>query len=271
MNARRLVGFVVLATLMACPRQPAVEAPVESPAAGAERGQANVSPVSPPAESKTITAGFAALALVRADTWSSPTGTMALYRRAASGWEVVHERLPVTLGRSGLGWGRGLHKVEAGDGPVKKEGDGRTPAGVFVARQLLGTAAAPLPGMALPYQQSSETLRCVDDVASAHYNRIVDEAAVQKDWSSHEIMRRPDGLYDWVLMVDHNVGPPEPGGGSCIFLHVWRAADKPTAGCVAAPREQLESFLRDVPAQGLAFVVLPQAEYERRRTEWALP
>jgi D-alanyl-D-alanine dipeptidase len=93
---------------------------------------------------------------------------------------------------------------------------------------------------------------CVDDPASIYYNRVFDpdtlpEAALAaKDWSSSESMRRDlahdDDLYKWGVVVRYNENA-EPGAGSCIFLHVWRGPDNPTAGCTAMAEDDLLSAL----------------------------
>src|SRR6266702_1525139 len=64
-----------------------------------------------------------------------------------------------------------------------------------------GTADAAPAGTRLGYTRSGETTRCVDDPASTRYNQIVDGPG---DWKSAEVMRRADGLYDWVIVVGHN-------------------------------------------------------------------
>jgi L,D-peptidoglycan transpeptidase YkuD (ErfK/YbiS/YcfS/YnhG family) len=49
-------------------------------------------------------------------------------------------------------------------------------------------------------------------------------------------MTREDGLYDVVVVMDHNQRPRVRGAGSAIFLHVARRAGgrlQPTAGCLA--------------------------------------
>ena len=87
------------------------------------------------------------------------------------------------------------------------------------------------------------TLRGVDDVKSRYYNQIVDETTVpDKDWDSAEIMRREDGLYGMGVMIGHN---PErvAGGGSCIFLHVWKGPGQGTAGCTALEAENVRKII----------------------------
>lgn len=68
-----------------------------------------------------------------------------------------------------------------------------------------------------------------DDTDHADYNQLVH--APYKH--SHENLRRPDPLYDIVLLMDWNWPDPVPGKGSAIFIHRWRKPGHPTEGCVA--------------------------------------
>lgn len=213
------------------------------------------------------------LLLVLSPDWNATQATLRLYTRASArgGWTADGHPVSASIGRSGLGWGRGLHR-ETGDGPVKREGDGRAPAGVFELREALGYAERPLPGGRLPYRQATASLRCVDDPRSRHYNTIVDEAAVAVDWSSAEEMRRKDELYRHVISVGHNDRPVEPAGGSCIFLHLRASPASVTAGCTAFEMEPMERLLRWLePAARPVLVQLPRAEFERLRGRWGLP
>src|SRR4029078_1066192 len=106
-----------------------------------------------------------------------------------------------------------------------------SPAGVFRIPYAFGYAPQSEAGwLRVPYRTLSPTVSGVDDVQSRYYNQVVDSAEVKQDWDSAEIMRREDGLYRWGAFVAHNPRN-EPGGGSCIFLHVWRGYGSPTAGC----------------------------------------
>lgn len=192
----------------------------------------------------------------------------------AGEWQAVGPVIAVSLGKSGLAWGRGLHpRVE---GAQKCEGDGCAPAGIFAITTLFGYAAldsAFARAAKLPYLSATPDLKAIDDPASAYYNRIVDQTSVaHPDWASCEEMRRQDQRYAVGAVVAHNAEPPVPGAGSCIFLHVWEREGVPTAGCTAmalADMTQIASWL-DVSAAPL-LVQLPQAEYERWREEWQLP
>lgn len=210
--------------------------------------------------------------LVTSLDWDATSGTARRYERSGprKPWLAQGDAFAVSLGRSGLAWGRGLDGA-ARPGPVKKEGDGRAPAGVFALREATGYAPPPVDSLRLPYRLATESLRCVDDPASASYNRLVEEAA-GKDWTSAEDMRRPDDLYRWVIWVGHNDRPPTPGGGSCIFLHLRASPDATTAGCTAFDEAPMAALLAWIDAAAHPVLVqLPQKERRALAGAWALP
>lgn len=179
--------------------------------------------------------------------------------------------MAAAVGRSGIAWGRGLH-LEGIPGPVKREGDGRAPAGVFELRRATGYAPEPPLGTRLRYRQATGSLRCVDDPSSRFYNQLVDESEASKDWSSAEEMHRRDELYRLVVWVGHNDSPPGPGAGSCIFLHIRSPAPSTTAGCTAFEAGDMEDLLRWLdPDARPVLVQLPSAVREDVRPEWGVP
>jgi L,D-peptidoglycan transpeptidase YkuD (ErfK/YbiS/YcfS/YnhG family) len=56
---------------------------------------------------------------------------------------------------------------------------------------------------------------------------------------SHERLRRPDPMYDLVILTDWNWPRAVRGAGSAIFIHQWRGPGKPTAGCIGLSRAAL--------------------------------
>lgn len=218
------------------------------------------------------------LLLVVAPDRGSTVGQLQRYTRDSplDSWHSADSVIPVSLGRSGLAWGRGIHSLPAVPGPEKREGDGCSPAGIFSITTLFGSAApdsALVLGAKLPYLSATDDLKAIDDPASAYYNQIVDQSTVARpDWASCEDMLRHDQRYAVGAVVAHNAQPPVPRAGSCIFLHVWEAPDRPTAGCTAmtlADMSQIAGWL-DAAAQPV-LVQLPQAEYDRWCEVWALP
>jgi len=213
------------------------------------------------------------LVLAVAPTWGASHGYVTLYerRKPDAPWRRKGSLMPVSFGRAGLAWGRGLHPSSL-EGPVKREGDGRSPAGVFHIPGLSGYPAAPPAGTRLPYRQATTNLRCVDDPNSAFYNRWVEEGEVAKDWTSAEDMRRRDELYRYAIWVSHNDAPPQPGAGSCIFLHLRASPAATTAGCTAFDEGPLRRLVRwlDPRAQPV-LVQLPKAVLGQVARSWGLP
>lgn len=159
--------------------------------------------------------------------------------------------------------------------PQKREGDGRSPAGVFPITGLFGygdAEALPVRSAKLPYFRATADLKCVDDPASRYYNCLVDQSCVARDWRSCEDMLRQDGRYEIGAVVGYNCDAVVPGAGSCIFLHVWEGPGVPTAGCTAMARENMLALARWLDgALSPVLVQLPQAVYEAVRGDWGLP
>ena len=225
-------------------------------------------PVSP------ITKESRQLIVVRTRAWPTSTGTLERYERDETvPWHRVAEATPVNVGRNGMGWGRGLHPPDQ-PGPVKHEGDGRAPAGVFALALAFG-AAEKLPPEAkgFPYLHTQSTTYCVEDTRSKYYNQIVDANEVKMtSWERWSEMQRADGLFRWGVVVRQNGPDTKNGAGSCVFLHIWRGFRQPTAGCTAMAVDQIQETVRWLdPAAEPRLVQLPEPEYERRRQVWGLP
>jgi len=229
----------------------------------------------PTAASSPIPASTTQLLLVAVDGWDDVTVEISRHERAPGGaWTPVGEPWPAVVGAGGAAWGAGLHGAgppPGRHGPTKAEGDGKSPAGVFALGAAYGYADAPPAGARAPYTKVGPTWRCIDDGASAHYNRVLDTAGLPVDWSSAEQMRRGDDLYRWVIEVDHNPARA-PGAGSCIFLHVWQGGGAGTAGCTAMARADIEALMAWLdPAARPVLVLLPADQLAALRAPWGLP
>ncbi|HZQ46112.1 MAG TPA: L,D-transpeptidase family protein [Verrucomicrobiae bacterium] len=214
--------------------------------------------------------------VVTTKNWDAVPGVMRRFARvdAQSAWSKIGAPIPIVVGRNGLGWGRGLNPAAGLPGPVKKEGDGKSPAGIFRLSSAFGLAAPDqMKSLKMPYNQLTVGVECVDDVKSAHYNSIVDRGRIgHPDWNSSEKMRDVGAPYQLGVVVDHNTDPREAGGGSCIFLHIWQDARTGTSGCTAMARGKMEALLPWLdPAAHPLLVQLPESEYKLLQKHWQLP
>lgn len=215
------------------------------------------------------------MVLVVTSDWNADHGSLRTFERSHDGWRQVGTAAPVTIGKRGAAWGLGLSPAQV-DGPVKREGDNRSPAGVFRIGEAFGYAQQA--ATALPYQAMTATDYCMDVSGSAQYNRIVDanEVGAEAVEGSSEPMRRDlhadgDQRYRLGFVIEHNV-QAVPQGGSCIFAHLWKSPTSATAGCTAMTPEVMRNVLAWLhPQKKPVFVLLPQAEYERLRASWQLP
>ena len=237
-----------------------------------------VSTAPSPVSSSAPTSRSLQLVVVVTDDWNAVPGVMRRYERdgVRSRWRAVGASVPVVVGASGLGWGDGLHGVgSSGEaGPIKREGDNRSPAGAFRLTSTFGYAPRDsVSWIRLPYTQATDAFKCVDDAASVHYNQmLMRQPGSAIDWGSAEDMLRRDSLYRMGVVVEHNANGREIGGGSCIFLHIWPGPDGNTAGCTAFGSDAMRELLAWLDPDALPVLVqLPRSEYDRLRGAWLLP
>jgi len=241
-----------------------------------ERGMARtVAQSRPGGTAVSPLSGSRQLILVVAADWNANQGRLRRFARQGNGpWRPVGDEIPVTLGKNGLAWGLGLHGAALSDGPLKVEGDGRSPAGVFTFANAFAYNPEELwhPTKMPMHRITSETV-CVETIGSKAYNRMLDEnPATPHDWDSPDRMLRPDGLYRYGLFVNHNAPRTKPGAGSCIFMHLWRRPGAPTAGCTAMNQAAMQVLLGWLdPAQKPVLVQLPRRQLDRWAPAWGAP
>ena len=170
-----------------------------------------------------------------------------------------HKLLVTSLsGNARRGWLRHGHRWYAvalgrsGRRPRKREGDGATPVGTWHVIAVLyrpDRTARPRTGI-LPVRRIAQRDGWCDAEGDRNYNRPVHlpyPASAERMW-------REDGLYDIVVVLDHNQRPRVQGGGSAIFMHVARAGYAPTEGCIALARGDLMMLVARL-RKGAAVVV----------------
>jgi L,D-peptidoglycan transpeptidase YkuD (ErfK/YbiS/YcfS/YnhG family) len=125
----------------------------------------------------------------------------------------------------------------------KREGDGATPRGRWIARQVLyrgDRVARPL--TPLPIRAIRAHDGWCDDPADRNYNRPVPLPYP----TSAERLARQDRLYDIIVPLGYNDIPRSKGRGSAIFMHVARRNFTPTEGCIALKHRDLVKLLRHI-------------------------
>lgn len=209
------------------------------------------------------------LIVVTTDSWNKIEGRMSVYEYNANRWMPVFKEIPIVTGRSGMAWGKGLHKAELNNGKLKKEGDGNSPAGIFQLSGLFGYEDIRSEMNSLKVDQQTF---CVDDSKSDYYNQIVNSDTVKKDWNSAETMRMKSDVYKFGIFVDYNVKPAIPNMGSCIFMHIWSGSDKPTAGCTAMKESDILKLIGFLDKKKNPILVqVPQSEYLKLKVLYKLP
>jgi len=164
---------------------------------------------------------------------------LSAWQKQDEAWHRVYS-LHAVIGRNGL----------AAPGQ-KKEGDGKTPWGVYPLGPAFGYATSIHTG--LIYRQASTDDFWVDDVNSMEYNQWVHG---MPQANSFEHLRRQDNLYQYAIVIGYNMHPIVKGAGSAIFMHVWRNYKSPTAGCVAINQRSLRKILHWLDQQYQPVIIL---------------
>ncbi|MDX2245665.1 MAG: hypothetical protein SF052_02745 [Bacteroidia bacterium] len=213
------------------------------------------------------------LLIVTTADWDAVPGKLRRFEWADEKWQPSGEIIPVVVGKKGMGWGKGVEDFTQNEGPVKREGDLKSPAGVFRLGDAFGYApAASVNWIKTGYKPVTAATMCIEDGNSAFYNQILDEGTVTADWKSTDHMLRKDDLYEWGMFVAHNSPEPSPGAGSCIFLHVAQINDDGTAGCTAMAKNRMLEVLQWIDdSRSPLLVQIPEDEYAPIREMYNLP
>ena len=164
---------------------------------------------------------------VATDGYGASTATVTAYERGATGWKQVFGPWFAYIGRNGVA-------------PVgaKREGDGRTPSGVYDFDFIFGVNADP--GVHFPFRRiTGANIVWDDDSTSTNYNRWIDTNTASAGVSPEPMYTAPSDSYGVVIVYNDE---HTSGLGSAMFLHVSHGSS--TAGCVSLPRDDLLALLR---------------------------
>ncbi len=167
---------------------------------------------------------------VATDGYGTSSATLTGFERNGNGWRRVFGPWPAYVGRNGV--------APSGE---KREGDGRTPSGVYGFDFMFGISDDP--GTHFPYRRVTGTnIVWDDDSNSANYNRWIDTHTADAGVSPEPMYNAPS--YDYGAVIAYN-SARTPGLGERDLLArvarqldggLRRAADRPAAGVAALAR-----------------------------------
>ncbi|MBQ7705253.1 MAG: L,D-transpeptidase family protein [Selenomonadaceae bacterium] len=156
------------------------------------------------------------------------TAWISMHEKINGDWQQIMTT-PGFIGKKGLG--------------KTKEGDAKTPVGIFHFTKAFGIATDP--GCRLPYTQVDENIYWSGD-SNFHYNEMVnikDFPALNTADSEHIIDYNPHYIY--CLNISYNENGTA-GKGSAIFLHCFGDKKPWTGGCVAIPEAKMLFVMQNV-------------------------
>jgi L,D-peptidoglycan transpeptidase YkuD (ErfK/YbiS/YcfS/YnhG family) len=156
-------------------------------------------------------------------------------------WKGVSGPMKATIGENGF--------ALPGE---KREGDGKTPSGIFSLKRTFGYDKTVKTKMS--YRQASEEDLWVDDPNATDYNQWVKQG--ETGAASYEKMKREDSQYKYGIVIEYNTDPVIKGHGSAIFFHVWEGKDFPTAGCVAVSEEDIIKIFEWLDPNALPLIIM---------------
>ncbi len=123
----------------------------------------------------------------------------------------------------------------------KKEGDKKTPKGIFeIGHLYFRKDRIEKPQTLLKCVEIKKEMGWCDDVNfSKIYNKLIKTSSKIK----HEKLKRKDNKYDLLIPIKYNFKKPITGKGSCIFIHLTNNY-KPTNGCIALKQKDFLIMLR---------------------------
>lgn len=206
-----------------------------------------------------VLSGAEHLVLVTSRDMNQSEGIVRYYEKSRDRrtWVEIEVAHKAVLGHAGLGWGYQFDHLRQGGEPVKKEGDRRTPAGIF----RLGPSFGFNSNSSIPDYKIIEKGKtfCVDDPTSPYYNQIVDAADVSQKVSGERMWKI--SVYEKGVVVRYPTNR-KSARGSCIFFHIWRSSNSPTLGCIGVSEGDIKT-LQEFSKKKTFVAIIPENALKR--------
>lgn len=158
--------------------------------------------------------------------------TLHAFEKNGTRWKNRIEPFKVNLGI------RGIQPKE-----LKKEGDLATPSGFYPIPYVFGYSKDIDTKMDFVVVNSNHFWVC--DTASEQYNKMIEDVnGIYKSNPKNERLRRQDQLYKYAIVIDFNQNPTIKGKGSAIYMHVERATNHRTAGCISFSEKKIKALIQ---------------------------
>lgn len=142
-------------------------------------------------------------------------------------WVVKQDPIAVGVGKNGF--------AMPGN---KREGDGKSPTGIFRLGKLYTYEKQR--NTLLQNQQTTADDKWIDDPDSEDYNTYVKGPTNAK---SYEKLLLNTDAYKYCLVIEYNANPIIKGKGSAIFFHLATKKNSFTAGCVAINEQTMQRMV----------------------------
>jgi L,D-peptidoglycan transpeptidase YkuD (ErfK/YbiS/YcfS/YnhG family) len=128
----------------------------------------------------------------------------------------------------------------------KKEGDEKTPKGVFALGSIfyrkdrIKKIKSSLKKIII-----KKNMGWCDDSNSKFYNKKIEHPfnfSAEKFWLK-------ENIYDLIIVINYNLNPVIKNKGSAIFLHIAKKSYKPTKGCIAVNKRNLILLISKINKQ----------------------
>lgn len=171
-----------------------------------------------------------------------PKGSQAkitLCQRQNRIWKPINTPFSAVIGKNGV--------ASMGE---KKEGDLKTPAGLYSIGETFGTK--PSLALKMDYKYITADDKFINDVDHKQYNMWVTGPTDAKSYET--MLIKP---YTYGAVINYNMSPIKSGAGSAIFIHVWRLPNSPTAGCIALDKQHVLNILHWLDKKQHPYIFIP--------------
>ncbi len=137
----------------------------------------------------------------------------------------------------------------------KREGDNKTPAGLYSFTLAFGLKTDP--GAFLNYRRITEYDYWINDINSPYYNTWVNSTDTPGNYTTeHLVDHNPS--FNYVLNINYNPDNT-PGLGSAIFLHCYNGSGF-TSGGIAIPEDHMKTLVKEVDSSTRILIVPKESD-----------